>query len=316
MNFQQLRYVRETVRNGLNLTLAAAAVHSSQPGVSKQIRELESELGVDIFVRRGKRFVGLTEPGRAAVDIIERILSEAHNLRTIGAEFAGEESGALKIATTHTQARYALPPVVNTFKKRYPQVHLALVQGTPPQIAEWVRRGDVDIGIATETLAQSPELATLPAYEWRHAVVVPKKHALVAQRGGRAAATAITLEALAKFPIVTYDPAFTGRGHIDAAFAARDLKPDIVMTAIDSDVIKTYVTLGLGIGIIAAMAFDEKRDSNLVALDAGHLFGTNVTRVAVRKGAFLRGYAYAFIEAFAPALTREKQEAAFSGELV
>jgi LysR family transcriptional regulator, cys regulon transcriptional activator len=311
MNFQQLRYVRETVRNGLNLTLAAAAVHSSQPGVSKQIRELESELGIEIFVRRGKRFIGLTEPGRAAVAVIERVLAEAQNLRTISAEFAGEESGALKIATTHTQARYALPPVVNAFKKRYPNVHLAMVQGTPPQIAEWVRRGDADIGIATETLAQSPYLATLPAYEWQHTVVVPKKHPLAL---AHAQGKKLTLTALAQHPIVTYDPAFTGRSHIDAAFASQDLKPEFVMTAIDSDVIKTYVTLGLGLGIIAAMAFDEKRDAGLVAIDAGHLFGKNITRVAVRRGAFLRGFAYAFIETFAPDLSRDRQEAAFAAD--
>ena len=309
MNFQQLRYVRETVRQDMNLTTAAAVLFTSQPGISKQILELEAELGVDIFVRRGKRFTGLTEPGAAALKVIERLLTEAENLKRVSDEYASETRGNLTIATTHTQARYALPSVVGAFKKKFPDVHLALVQGTPPQIAEMLAKGEADIGIATETLDLHADLIAMKAYEWDHAVVVPVKHPL-------AGVKKLSLEELARHPIVTYDTAFTGRTRIDKAFAAAGLKPDIVFTAIDSDVIKTYVSLGMGVGIIAAMAFDAARDGavgkkgGLVALPVGHLFGKNVTKVAVRKNAFLRGYAFSFIEAFAPALTRDAIETA------
>ena len=313
MNFQQLRYVRETVRQDMNLTTAAAVLFTSQPGISKQILELESELGIDIFVRRGKRLTGLTEPGAAALKVIERLLTEAENLKRVSDEYASETRGNLTIATTHTQARYALPSVVGAFKKKFPDVHLALVQGTPPQIAEMLAKGDADIGIATETLDLHADLVAMKAYEWDHAAVVPAKHPL-------AAVKKLSLEELAAHPIVTYDPAFTGRTRIDKAFATAGLKPDIVFTAIDSDVIKTYVTLGMGVGIIAAMAFDAARDGaggkkgGLVALPVGHLFGKNVTKVAVRKNAFLRGYAFSFIEAFAPALNREAIEGAMEAK--
>ena len=298
MNLQQLRYVRETVRQGLNLTEAARVLFTSQPGVSKQIRELEEELGVDIFVRRGKRLVDLTEPGRAVVAVIERLLAEAENLKRVGQEFADQDAGGLTIATTHTQARYALPGVVSEFRSRYPKVRLSLAQGSPTQIAEMVMRGEADLAIATESLDQYPELLTLPGYSWHHCVVVPLKHPLLKLNG-------LTLEALAKYPLITYSPAFTGRSHIDQAFAAKGLKMDVVLTAIDADVIKTYTELGLGIGIIAAMAYDKKRDAKLHAMDAGHLFHNNTTRVAIKRVAFLRRYTYAFIEMFAPQLTRE-----------
>ena len=307
MNLQQLRYVREAVRQRLNLTEAAKKLHTSQPGVSKQIKELEDELGVEIFVRRGKRLVGLTEPGRLAVAVVERLLNEAENLRQVGREFRDQESGSLVIATTHTQARYALPRVVSAFKRRYPKVHLTLQQGSPPQLAEMVASADADLAIATESLDQHPRLLALPGYTWHHCVVVASRHALT--RVPR-----LTLEDLARYPIITYDAAFTGRSHIDAAFAARDLKPDIVLSAIDADVIKTYVELGMGVGIVATMAFDAKRDHALRALEAGHLFGTNTTRVAVRRGGLLRGYAYAFIELFAPHLSRQVIERALAGE--
>jgi DNA-binding transcriptional LysR family regulator len=313
MNLQQLRYVRETVRQGLNLTEAARVLFTSQPGVSKQIRELEEELGVDIFVRRGKRLVDLTEPGRAVVAVIERLLAEAENLKRVGQEFADQDAGGLTIATTHTQARYALPGVVSEFRSRYPKVRLSLAQGSPTQIAEMVMRGEADLAIATESLDQYPELLTLPGYSWHHCVVVPLKHPLLKLNG-------LTLEALAKYPLITYSPAFTGRSHIDQAFAAKGLKMDVVLTAIDADVIKTYVELGLGVGIIAAMAYDEKRDRGLKAIDAGVLFRASVTRLAVRRSAYLRRYIYAFIELFSPHLTqpmieRARTQAAESYEL-
>jgi LysR family transcriptional regulator, cys regulon transcriptional activator len=307
MNFQQLRYVRETVRQGLNLTEAARTLHTSQPGVSKQIRELENELGVEIFVRHGKRIVALTEPGKAVVDVIEHLLQEAENLKQVGREFKDQTSGTLTIATTHTQARYSLPRVVGEFKRKYPKVHLTIKQGIPPQLAQMVIAREADIAIATEALDGYPKLLALPGYEWSHCVVVPAKHPLL--KGDR-----LTLDELARYPIVTYDPAFAGRTHIDEAFRAQGLAPDIVLSAVDSDVIKTYVELGLGVGVIAAMAFDEKRDRSLRALGAGHLFGKMMTRVAVRRGAALRGYAYTFIELFSPRLDRKLIEAALAGK--
>jgi DNA-binding transcriptional LysR family regulator len=307
MNFQQLRYVRETVRRGLNLTEAASALHTSQPGVSKQIREFENELGFDIFVRHGKRITALTEPGTVVLGIIERVLQEAENLKRAARDFSDRDTGGLTIATTHTQARYALPRVVGEFKRRYPKVALSVRQGNPLELAEMVQDGAADIAIATEALDHFPGLLAMPGYTWNHCVVVPPKHALL--KTGT-----LTLEALAKYPIVTYDAAFTGRTHIDAAFAARALAVDVVMSAIDADVIKTYVELGLGVGIIAAMAFDAKRDLKLRAIDCAHLFHSNTTRVAVKRGSLLRGYAYEFIELFAPALTRKLIERALAGE--
>jgi LysR family cys regulon transcriptional activator len=307
MNLQQLRYVRETVRRGLNLTEAANALHTSQPGVSKQIRELENELGFDIFVRRGKRMSAITEPGKVVLGIIERVLQEVDNLKRAAHDFSDRDSGGLTIATTHTQARYALPRVVGVFKRRYPRVHLTLQQGNPLQLADMVQAGAADIAIATEALDDFPGLLALPAYTWSHCVVVPPKHPLL--KTGT-----LTLEALSKYPIVTYDTAFAGRTHIDAAFAARGLSVDVVLSAIDADVIKTYVELGLGVGIIAAIAFDAKRDLRLRAIECSHLFHSNTTRVAVKRGSLLRGYAYEFIELFAPALNRKLIERALAGE--
>jgi LysR family cys regulon transcriptional activator len=306
MNLQQLRYVRETVRRGLNLTEAALALHTSQPGVSKQIRDLEDELGVRIFERRGKRFVALTEPGREVVAIAERALAEVENLRQVGQEYADRDSGHLTVATTHTQARYALPPVVAAFRERYPRVRLSLQQASPMQIADMVVRGDADIGIATEALARVPELLALPAYQWHHCVIVRPRHPLLR-------AAPLALEDLARHPLITYSAEFTGRSHIDEAFAARGLAPDVVLTALDADVIKTYVELDLGVGIIAAMAFDPRRDRALRSIDAGHLFGSNTTRVAVRRGTRPRGFAFHFIEIFAPALSRRVVEQAAAG---
>jgi len=298
MNFQQLKYVREAVRQGLNLTEAANVLFTSQPGISKQIRELEDELGIEIFVRRGKRLVDLTEPGRTVVQVIERLLAEADNLRQVGKEFADRDAGALTIATTHTQARYALPKVVQEFRAQYPKVRLSLQQGSPTQIADMVLAGQADIAIATEALDHYPELLALAGYTWHHCVIVPHGHPLTKVKH-------LSVDELARYPLITYSPEFTGRSHIDQAFAAKGLKMDVVLTAIDADVIKTYAELGLGVGIIAAMAYDPKRDAKLHAIDAGPLFHNNTTRIAIKRVAYLRRYTYAFIEMFAPHLTQD-----------
>ena len=304
MNFQQLRFVREAVRRNFNLTDVAAALYATQPGVSRAIKELEDELGVEVFIRRGKRLIGLTEPGRALIDVVDRMLTDAQNLRNIAERFSNEETGSLVLATTHTQARYALPPVIKQFKARYPRVHLALHQGSPQQIAEMVSKGEADIGISTEALDASPELVTFPCYTWQHAVIVPAGHPL-------AKASPLTLEAIAEQPIITYDHAFTGRSHIDAAFARAGLAPDIVLTAIDADVIKTYVEVGLGIGIVASMAFDAVRDQTLIKVDTADLFEPNTTRLGVRRGSFLRSYTTEFIRLFAPGVTEGDLRAVF-----
>jgi LysR family cys regulon transcriptional activator len=304
VNFQQLRFVREAVRQNMNLTEVANVLYTSQSGVSKQIKDLEDELGVDIFVRRGKRLTGLTEPGQAVHKTIERMLLDAENLRRVARQFSEHDAGHLVVATTHTQARYALPKVIQQFKEVFPKVHLALRQGNPQQIAQMIIDGEADIGISTEALDRYPDIVTFPCYSWRHEVVVPKGHKL-------ASVEKLTIEDLAEFPIITYDQDFTGRSHIDAAFAAAGLVPDVVLTAIDADVIKTYVEIGMGIGIVAAMAVDPKKDTELVRIDTGEMFEANTTRIGLRKGAFLRAYAYKLIEMFAPQLT----EAAISVQL-
>lgn len=299
MNFQQLRSVREAARCGFNLTEVAAILHTSQPGVSRQIRELEEELGVEIFVRAGKRLTGLTPPGTTLLSIVERLLLEADNLRRAGEDFRASERGGLSIAATHSQARYALPQVVRDFRALYPQVSLHLHQGSPRQVAEMLIAGEADIGVATEALAGYEQLVTLPCYRWSHSIVVPPGHALLA------AQAPVTLEALARHPIITYEQGYTGRAHIDEAFGREGLVPDIVLTAMDADVVKTYAELGMGVGIIASIAFDAERDRHLRAIDARHLFEVNLTRLALRRGAWLRGYAYAFIESFVPTLTAD-----------
>ncbi len=298
MNLQQLRYLNEIVRCDLNISDAASALYTSQPGVSKQIKLLEEELGIDIFVRNGKRVVAITEPGKAVLEIAQRVLHETNNLKQVGQEFKRQDIGALTIATTHTQARYALPQVVKAFTKAYPEVKLGLHQGSPTQIAEQVLSGEVDIGIATESLALYDDLVTLPCYEWHHCVVVPPKHPLLNEKR-------LTLKKLAQYPIITYDFAFTGRNKINQAFSEAGIEPNIALTAIDADVIKTYVELGLGVGIVAQMAFIPDRDRHLRMIDAGHLFHPSTTRVAIRKNQYLRGFGYHFIELFAPQLTRD-----------
>ncbi|HEV8312277.1 MAG TPA: CysB family HTH-type transcriptional regulator [Burkholderiaceae bacterium] len=309
MNFQQLRSVREAVRQDFNLTAVANVLNTSQPGVSRQIRELEDELGVEIFVRAGKRLTGLTAPGATIVPIVERLLLDADNLKRAGDDYSRQDRGTLAIAATHSQARYALPTAVRDFRATHDDVLLHMHQGTPQQVAQMLLSGEADIGVATEALAQYEDLVALPCYRWTHSVVVPPGHILAR---GVEAGQPLSLKALASFPIITYEEGYTGRGHIDDAFAREGLAPQIVLTAMDADVIKTYVELGLGVGIVAAIAFDEERDAHLTALDARHLFATNMTRLAVRRGAYLRGYVYDFIETFAPTLTRELVERALA----
>jgi LysR family cys regulon transcriptional activator len=297
MNLQQLRYLHEIAKRGLNVTEAANALYTSQPGVSKQVRLLEEELGITIFTRSGKRLIGITEPGQQVLSIVERLLAEAGNLKRVGEDFASEATGTLDVATTHTQARYLLPPVVKQFMERHPGVRLRLHQGNPGQVADWVADGTADIGIATEALAEQPHLVTLPCYQWSHVAIAPKGHALLTHER-------IDLTQLATCPLITYDPSFTGRTRIDRTFARAGVTPNIVLTAVDSDVIKTYVELGLGVGIIAEMAFDPARDTTLARLPLGALFESNTTRLALRRGSWLRRYDYAFIELFAPLLSR------------
>lgn len=302
MNFQQLRSVREAVHHGFNLTDVAQQLHTSQPGVSRQIRELEEELGVDIFLRAGKRLTGLTPPGEQLLPIVERLLLDADNLRSVGADFCASAQGRLSIAATHSQARYALPQVVHEFRQRYPQVRLHLHQGSPKQVAQMLVSGEADIGVATEALAGYEGVVTLPCYRWTHSVVLPLGHPLLGL--GRTA----TLQDLVAYPIITYEQGYTGRAHIDEAFEREGLAPDVVLTAMDADVIKTYVELGMGVGIVASIALDAERDQHLGVLDAGHLFEVNVTRLGLRRGAWLRGYTYDFIESFVPTLTKEVVE--------
>ncbi len=307
MNFQQLRSVRETVRQGFNLTEVAATLHTSQPGVSRQIRELEDELGIEIFVRAGKRLTGLTPPGAVVLPIVERLLHEAANLKRAGDDYARSGSGALTIAATHSQARYALPAAVRDFRAGHPQVQLQLHQGTPQQIARMLIDGEADIGIATEALADYEELLALPCYRWTHSVVIPPDHALARDaEAGRP----LTLQRLADFPLITYESGYTGRAHIDEAFKRAGLAPEVVLVAMDADVIKTYVELGMGVGIVAAIAYDEERDRHLKAIDARHLFAANMTRLAIKRGSYLRDYVYDFITTFAAPLTRTLVEQA------
>lgn len=306
MKLQQLRYIVEIQRQGLNVSEAAEVLYTSQPGISKQVKMLEEELGVAIFERAGKRFTGVTEPGRVVLEIAQRILREAENLKRASAEYAGGDSGRLVLATTHTQARYALPVVVRDFMARHPSVRLEMHQGSPTQIAEWVVAGDADIGIATESLDQYPQLISLPVRQWTHCVIAPAGHPILK-------ALPLSLNELAKWPLITYDTAFTGRSRINRAFERIGVSPNIALTALDADVIKTYVSLGLGLGIISALAFDAERDAGLVAVDAAHLFESSTTRLALRRGTYLRRYDYDLIELFAPHLSPRVVDMAMQG---
>jgi LysR family cys regulon transcriptional activator len=310
MNLHQFRFVQEAVRRGLNLTETAKALHTSQPGVSKAILEFEEELGIDIFARHGKRLRRVTEPGEQVIRSIEIIMREVGNLRRIGEEFSKQDAGHLSIATTHTQARYVLPEPVTLLRRRYPKVAVTLHQGTPDQVAHMLLEERAEIGLATESLASFDELVTLPCYTWQHVMVVPASHPL-------AAVERPTLEQLAAQPLVSYHPSFTGRTRIDAAFARARLKTEIVLEAIDSDVIKTYVRSGLGVGIVAEMATrDEPAGGDLVARPVGHLFGDNVARVAFKRGAYLRSFVITFAELLSERLTRALILKAMTGHSV
>jgi LysR family cys regulon transcriptional activator len=299
MNFQQLKSVAEAVKSGYNLTEVAKNLNTSQPGVSRQILELEDELGIDLFTRSGKRLTGLSNAGVRLLPIIEQILVGAQNLKRGGEDLQNLNEGTLSVGATHTQARYVLPHVVRDFRERFPHVSLHLHQGSPTQIAEMITKGVIDIGVATEVLAQQKDVIVIDSYRWTHSIVVPKGHKLAAKKK-------LTLKDLASYPIITYQIGYTGRAHIDEAFKAASAEPDIVLTAMDADVIKTYVELGLGVGIIASVAWDDDRDRSLTLLDAGHLFPINTTRIGFSRSHWLTGFALGFIETFVPTLKKEK----------
>ena len=294
MNFQQFRYVDEAVRRNLNLTEVAAALQTSQSGVSKQINDFEEELGIPLFVRRGKRFTGLTESGAGVLHLIQRIAHHTEQLLSAADNYARKDQGTLVVATTHAQARYVLPRVIEKFKHLHPKVEIVLRQVMPRQVVEMLLSGEADLGIATEALGEEPEIRTLFSYAWHHVVAVHRDHPLAA---GTAAPT---IQDIAAFPIITYDQDFSGRSHVDAAFSDAGLSPEVILTAIDADVIKAYVEINLGVGILAQMAVDAQQDSNLVIFDVPNMFPSNMARIGVRKGAFLRTYTYSFLQLLAP----------------
>ncbi|MFA6970682.1 MAG: CysB family HTH-type transcriptional regulator [Gallionella sp.] len=296
MNFQQLRIIREAVRCNFNLTEVGNALFTSQSGVSKHIKDLEDELGVELFVRKGKRLLDLTEPGRELLQIVERILLDANNIKNLVEQYSRRDEGQLTVVATHTQARYSLPKVITEFKKAFPKVHLKLHQASPNEIVTMLLNGEADIGVATEVLADVTKLDSFPYYSWHHAVIVPAGHPLEQVQP-------LTLKALAAYPIVTYHEGLTGRTKIDRSFADAGITPDIVMSALDADVIKTYVELDMGIGIIASMAFNPAKDTDLRLLKCEHLFGANTTYIALRRGHYLRSFAYRFIERCSPELS-------------
>lgn len=306
MKLQQLRYIWEVNRHNLNVSATAQSLFTSQPGISKQIRLLEDELGVEIFARSGKHLTRVTPAGQSIIDLAGQVLRLADNIKQVAQEHSDERRGSLAIATTHTQARYALPPIISEFTLKYPEVALHMQQGTPKQIAQMVSEGQADFAIATESLELFTDLVLLPCYRWNRCVLVPKGHPLATLQGP------LTLETLADHPLVTYVFGFTGRSQLDDAFKAKGLSPNVVLTASDADVIKTYVRLGMGVGIVAHMAVDAALDVDLVALDASHLFASSTTKIGIRRGTFMRGYMYDFLERFAPHLTRERVDAALT----
>lgn len=301
MKLQQLRYICEVVKQGLNVSAASLRLHTSQSGVSKQILALESELGISIFVRNGKHISGMTPAGKAIVEQAMIVLQQSENLLKLAADFSDERTGSLAIATTHTQSRYVLPPVIRRFIDAYPDVSLQLHQGTPYQIAEIAAKGTADFAIATEAMELFSDLMMMPCYRWNRAVLVPQDHVLATRQS-------VTLEELAQYPLVTYVPGFTGRARLDDAFEKLGLNPKVVFTAADADVIKTYVRLGLGIGIVAHMAYDASKDADLIAIDASHLFEDSITRIGFRKGSMLRAYMLDFFHMFADHLDRDTVE--------
>jgi len=303
MKLQQLHYIWEVAHHDLNVSATAESLFTSQPGISKQIRLLESELGIPIFARNGKQLTELTPAGELIVRLAGEILAKVDNIRRIAEEYRDEKCGTLSIATTHTQARYALPPVVQAFMRQYPRVTLTMHQGTPMQISELVSRGGADLAIATEALELFDNLVMLPCYRWNRCILVPRDHPLTQE-------PQLTLQAISEYPLITYVFGFTGRSKLDEAFARERLQPKVALTAVDADVIKTYVRLGLGVGIVAKMAYDPRTDQDLVALDASHLFRDSVTKIGLRRDMFVRGFIYDFIAQFAPHLTREVVERA------
>jgi len=298
MKLQQLRYIWEVSKNNLNVSATAENIYTSQPGISKQIRILEDELGIPIFTRNGKHLTDMTPAGKKIISIAGDMLMHAENIKNIAKEYRDESKGSLSIATTHTQARYALPPIIKEFMQDMPHVTLDIQQGTPTQISEMVSQGKVDIAIATEAIELFDNLIMLPCYSWDRCILVPKGHEL-------SQLSSLSLNDVARYSLITYVFGFTGRSKLDDAFREESLSPDVVLTAVDADVIKTYVRLGLGVGIVARMAYEKSIDQDLVAIDAGHLFGKSITKIGIRKDTFLRGYMYDFIQLFAPHLSRE-----------
>jgi LysR family transcriptional regulator, cys regulon transcriptional activator len=306
MTLQQLRYLCEVARRGLSVSDAAIALHTSQPGISKQVLALEEELGVQVFVRRGKRLVDITPAGKKLVALAEQVLADSNNLKRAALDLQDDVVGEMVIATTHTQARYLLPKVIPVFLKRFPKVSLFIHQGNPMQVAAEVASGRADLGIATEYLDSVPELTTLPVYAWNRVVVAQKGHPILDK-------CKLSLADIASYPLVSYDISMTGRGAMNAAFAAKGLSPTFVLSAMDSDVIKTYVELGIGIGLLAEMAFDAKTDTKLGMISAKHLFVESVTKIALKRNAFLRGYTYALIQLLAPTLDKKAVDGAMAG---
>jgi LysR family transcriptional regulator, cys regulon transcriptional activator len=306
MKLHQLKYVHEVAQQGLNISAAAVALHTSQPGVSKQIQLLEEELGLQIFLRNGKRLVGITEPGQQILTLAAQVMFDMQNIKRVGDEFTRVESGTLTIATTHTQARYKLPMAVQQFIQMFPNVKLTIHQGNPSQVTAQVASGEADIGIATESIALDERLLCLPCYEWNRCLVMPQGHDLMNER-------TITLEKISAYPLITYDFAFTGSTLVSKVFHDAGVEPNIVLTAIDADVIKTYVNLGLGVGLIANMAYDEKRDQPLHSIDCSHLFPNSTTYLGFRKDAFLRGYMLSFMQLLSPQVNQKSIEEALKG---
>lgn len=299
MKLQQLRCIYEVVQNKFNISRAAESIHTSQPGVSKQIQLLEDEIGVQIFQRNGKRLSGLSEPGLRVYESIVEIMREVKNIKDVSEEFEKKDSGTFTIATTHTQARYKLPSVVETFVKKYPKIGLNIHQGNPLQVTEQILKGEADVGIATESISLNDKIFCIPCYSWNRCLVMPKNHPLLA-------AKEITLELLASYPMITYDYAFTGSTIVSKIFKAADITPNIMLTAIDADVIKTYVSLNLGVGLIAEMAFDKEKDKGLESRDVSHLFPTSTTYIGIRNDTFIRGFTYDFIKMFTPHMSEKE----------
>jgi len=298
MKLQQLRYIWEVAHNDLNVSATAQNLYTSQPGISKQIRLLEDELGVEVFARSGKHLTRITPAGETIIKVAGEVLKKVEGIKQIAQEFSNQKKGDLSVATTHTQARYALPSIIKSFIQEYPEVSLHMHQGTPMQIAELASDGSVDFAIATEALDHFSDLVMMPCYRWNRCVVVPKNHPLTEKRR-------LEIEDISAFPLVTYVFGFTGRSQLDEAFQEKGLKPNVVFTAADADVIKTYVRLGLGVGIIARMAYDPDADADLVSLDASRLFRPSTTKIGFRRGTFLRGYMFDFIQRFAPHLSKD-----------